>query len=103
MAEGRTQQPIRKLPARKAVKKRTGEQSAHQSFTEEDVLLEDISQEDERGFQTESLSRSVSEEAGLQESNEERSSENSSSSDDGKDSVGSENGSSIADETREMR
>ena len=44
------------------------QQSAYQS-----------SQEDERRFQTESLGRSVSEEAGLRESNEERSSENSSS------------------------
>ena len=42
MAEGRTQQPIRKLPARRAVKGRTGEQSAHQSFTEEDALLQDF-------------------------------------------------------------
>ena len=47
------------------------EQSAHQSFTEEDALLEDFSQEDEGGFQTESLGRSVSEEASLRESNEE--------------------------------
>ena len=83
---------ITKLPARKAVKGRTGEQSAHQSFTEEDALLQDFSQEDERGFQTESLGRCVSEEAGFRESNGERSSGNSSSSDDGKDSVGSENG-----------
>ena len=92
MAEGRTQQPIRKLPTTKAVKGRTGEQSAHQSFTEEDALFEDFLQKDERVFQTESLGHSVSEEAGLRESNEERSSENSSLSDDGKDSVGSENG-----------
>ena len=92
MAEGRTQQPIRKLPTKKAVKGRTGKQSAHQSFTEEDALLEDFSQEDEREFQTEFLSRCVSEEAGFRESNGERSSGNSSSSNDGKDSVGSENG-----------
>ena len=42
MAEGRTQQPTRKLPAKKAVKGPTGEQSAYRSFTEEDALLEDV-------------------------------------------------------------
>ena len=96
MTGGRTQQPTGKLPARKAVKGGTSEQSAYQSFTEEDALLEYFSQGDrevERGYKTESHGRSVSEEAGLRESNEDRSSENSSSlRDDSKDSFGSENG-----------